>query len=121
MHVVRRIKMDNNVLTPLSRKPHFGATRDGKLKSHIEYAFLKRYFLLFSNKPWKIKISTQGAEYECYYENFAEDQVNKTEPIEVIASFQKWHDGTMVVVIRPYTPVAPEKKEQAKENNNAQA
>lgn len=110
--------MNNNVLTPLARKPRFGATRGGKLKSHIEYAFLKRYFLLFSARPLKIKISTQGVEYECYYENFAEDQADKTEPIQVIASFQKWHDGTLVAVIRPYTPMAPEKQEQAKENSN---
>lgn len=81
--------------------PSFKATENGKLLPHIRVAFLKRFHLNHWTKP-EAFIDQYGTRYIAKYEAckfFFNGPENAT--TEVIASFQKWVDGSCYCIVRP--------------------
>lgn len=88
--------------------PSFRCSTDGNLWDYVEHAFLSRFHVDPVNLPTEIK-SPSGLTYKCFYERFP---YKETEPVEVLASFQAWKDGSKWVVIRPYSKDKPQRKQQ---------
>lgn len=80
-------------------KHKFHAIINGRLKDHIRAGFLMEMVILSDILP--DTVTRAGTIYTCYYETFP-DKLEDETIIRCIASFQQHHDGSNIVVIRPY-------------------
>jgi len=83
-----------------AQRPTFRTTNNNVLLPHIAASWLKRITIVPS-KLTLMMYSQGNGSFEVKLDiRDADSFIRINEPIEVIASFQIWHDGSKFVVIR---------------------
>lgn len=86
--------------TNAKQRVAFRAVDNGKLLPHIAASYLKRIVIIPANLTLMMYQQGNGSFEVRLDVRDADAFINIKEPIEVMCSFQFWHDGSKFVVIR---------------------